>query len=145
MIDHPLLGSWRLISWENRTEGGEVSYPMGEGTVGFLHYSSDERMSVAVMAAGRPNFAADDLLSGTVAEKAAAMASFTAYCGRFEVFGDRVVHHVEVSSFPNWVGTRQERFMAFDGDRLTLSTAPLLLRGKTQRAYLTWERVGGEA
>jgi hypothetical protein len=52
------------------------------------------------------------------------------------------VHHVEVSLFPNWVGSAQERVYACSGDRLSLSTAPLLQRGSEQRAYLVWERAG---
>jgi hypothetical protein len=47
-----------------------------------------------------------------------------AYCGRYEVHGDHVVHHIEQSLFPNWVGTSQKRFIELEGDRLTLTTDP---------------------
>jgi hypothetical protein len=55
---------------------------------------------------------------------------------------DRVVHHVEVSLFPNWVGSAQVRHYELAGNRLTLSTAPLLQGGRERRAYLVWERAG---
>jgi hypothetical protein len=32
-------------------------------------------------------------------------------CGRYEFRGDTVVHRVELSLFPNWVGVEQERLV----------------------------------
>jgi hypothetical protein len=34
MSSNPLVGIWRLISWENRTLDGEVSHPLGEDAAG---------------------------------------------------------------------------------------------------------------
>jgi hypothetical protein len=48
---------------------------------------------------------------------------------------------VELSLFPNWVGSDQERWVELAGDRLTLSASPLLLSGKQQVPCLVWERV----
>jgi hypothetical protein len=55
--------------------------------------------------------------------------------------GVKVVHHVKVSFFPNWVGVDQERFFDFDRNRLSLSTPPFLIGGMQQTAHLIWERV----
>jgi Lipocalin-like domain len=52
-----------------------------------------------------------------------------------------VVHHVELSLFPNWVGTDQQRLVELAGDRLILSARPLLLAGQLQVPRLVWERV----
>jgi hypothetical protein len=49
---------------------------------------------------------------------------------------------VELSSFPNWVGTDQERWVELPGDRLTLSASSLLLAGTQQVPRLVWQRVG---
>jgi hypothetical protein len=56
------------------------------------------------------------------------------------VHQDTVVHHIEVSLFPNWKGVDQVRRFAFDGDRLTLSTAPMVVAGVERTAHLVWER-----
>ena len=90
---------------------------------------------------GRSGFAAGDLLGGTTQEKARAVEGVVAYAGRYTFHGDRVVHHVELSLFPNWVGSDQERTVELDGDRLILSASPLLLGGKRQVPRLVWERV----
>ena len=39
---------------------------------------------------------------------------------------------MELSLFPNWVGSDQQRWVEFAEDRLTLSASPLLLAGKQQ-------------
>ena len=56
--------------------------------------------------------------------------------------GDTVIHRVELSLFPNWVGVAQERLVEVKGNRLTLSTRPILLGGVRQTAHLIWEAVG---
>ena len=136
-----LVGAWRLLSWENRAADGQITYPMGADARGYLLYTADGRFSVTISRRGRAGFAAGDLLSGTTEEQARAVEGFVAYAGRYSFHGDRVIHHVELSLFPNWVGTDQERWVELAGDRLILSTSPLLLAGKQQVPRLVWERV----
>jgi hypothetical protein len=141
MSSNLLVGTWRLLSWENRTLDGEVSYPLGEDASGYIAYNEDGYMFVAITRAGRRPFAAGDLLSASTAEKADAADTYVSYCGRYEFHGETVIHRVELSLFPNWVGVAQERLVKIDGDTLTLSTHPLLLEGREQTAHLLWQRV----
>ena len=78
---------------------------------------------------------------GATEEKALAMEGFVAYAGRCSFHGDRVIHHVELSLFPNWVGSDQERWVELAGGRLILSASPLLLAGRQPVPRLVWERV----
>ena len=133
------LGAWKLVSVETRKEDGEV-HRRGE-RVGYLLYNDEGYMSVAFMKRDRPEFASGDIRGGTVEEKVAAVEGYTSYCGRYEVKGDKVIHHIEVSLFPNWVGVRQERMYKLDGDRLTLSTPLMLVGGRRLSTHLIWERV----
>lgn len=141
MKSNPLIGTWRLVSWENRSSDGRVSYPLGEDAVGYIMYTEDGYMSVAIMPPGRVKFAAEDLLGGSQQERAWAAGTYVSYCGRYEFRGDTVVHQVELSLFPNWIGVEQERLVELRENRLTLSTRPILLSGKQQTARLIWERV----
>jgi Lipocalin-like domain len=142
MASNPLIGTWRLLSWENRSvEDGQVSYPLGEEASGYLIYNEDGYMFVAIMAPNRLRFAADDLLSATKEEEAQAEETYVSYCGRYDFDVDTVIHHVELSLFPNWIGGYQERLVDLGENRLTLSTRPLLLRGIQQTAHLIWERI----
>ncbi len=140
MTSNPLIGTWRLVSWENRDADGQISHPLGEDAVGYIMYSPDGYMSVAIMRPDRTKFAAGDLLSGSEAEKAHAAGTYVSYCGRYEFRGETVVHQVELSLFPNWVGVAQERLVELKGDRLTLSTRPILLGGMQRSAHLVWKR-----
>jgi hypothetical protein len=142
MASNPLIGTWRLVSWENRSvDGQEVSYPLGKDATGYIMYNQDGYMFVAIMAPHRLRFAADDLLSATKEEEAQAEETYISYCGRYDFLGDTVVHHVELSLFLNGIGVDQERLVDLRGNRVTLSTRPLLLRGIQQTAHLIWERV----
>ncbi len=48
MASNPLIGTWRLISWENRSVvDGQVSYPLGKDAVGYIVYNQDGYMFVA--------------------------------------------------------------------------------------------------
>ena len=142
MTSNPLVGTWRLISWETRSvDGQKVSYPFGREAVGYIMYNEDGYMSVDITRPNRERFAAGDLLSGSTEEKAHAASSYVSYCGRYEFQGETVIHHVELSLFPNWVSVDQERLVELRGNRLTLSTRPVLLGGKLQTAHLIWERV----
>jgi lipocalin-like protein len=136
-----LVGTWRLVSFHLRTLGGDLTYPFGRDAVGYYVFSESGYMSVAVMKANRPQFVAGDILGGSTEEKVAAAEGYISYSGKYEVQGDKVVAHPEVSFFPNWVGVDQVRLWALEGNRLTLSTPPVLVRGMQQTAHLVWERV----
>jgi hypothetical protein len=141
MTSNPLVGTWRLISWENRDLDGTINYPLGEDAVGYIMYNEDGYVFVAIMRSDRAKFAVGDLLSGSIEEKAYAAGTYVSYCGRYEFRGDTVIHHVELSLFPNWVGVEQERLVEIKGDQLTVSTRPMLFGGAQRTAHLIWERV----
>ena len=142
MTSNPLVGTWRLISWEIRSvDGQKISYPLGKDAVGYIIYNQDGYMSVAISRPNRQEFEAGDLLGGSAEEKAQAASTYVSYCGRYEFYGATVSHHVDLSLFPNWVGVEQERLVELRGNRWSLSTRPMLLGGIQQTAHLIWERV----
>ena len=135
---HALCGSWRLISFELRLPNGDLSYPFGRDAKGYVFYNAQGFMSAAFMGAERVKPQSADLAATS---KTVNYDQFNAYCGRFEVKGDRVTHHVEVASLPQWCGIDQERIFKIDGDRLILETPPLTIAAQAPTAYLIWERV----
>ncbi len=116
---------------------------MGDDPEGLVVYSGDGRMVVLMARANRSGITSDDVTGGPESERAQAFASFIAYGGRFEVDGNVVTHHVEMSLFPNWVGSVQRRQweLAEAGRILTLTSPPVTLGGATRIQRLTWERV----
>ncbi|MGH9741222.1 MAG: lipocalin-like domain-containing protein [Candidatus Acidiferrum sp.] len=139
------IGAWRLVSLEARTSTGDVSYPYGPDAAGYLLYSREGYMSVAVMQARRADFSSPDALQTPAAEKLAAFDTYSSYSGRYEIRGQKVIHHVEISLFPNWTGKEQERFFAFSGDRLTLTAPPMLIGGVKLKLVAIWQRLRSDA
>jgi hypothetical protein len=135
-----LLGSWRLVSAIATTaSGGRDTHPYGLKPSGLLSYMPDGRMTAMIAYDGRRPLSGDRV-SAPSAERADAYATFFAYAGRYTVNGDRVTHTSKIASVPNWVGTDLVRLTAIHGDRLTLSTPPLSVAGRTQSTELVWER-----
>ncbi len=134
-----VVATWRLQLWETRTADGAVRFPLGRDAVGYLSYTPDGYVFVAMMRAGRPRYETSDLLGGTPAERAEAAAGYVTYCGRYEMQDGRAIHRIELSLFPNWVGVDQVRFAEVDGDTLTITTAPIAIGG-TPTNRLVWPR-----
>lgn len=136
-----IFGAWRLERCMAEDSSGEVLLPLGDSPVGILIYERSGAMSVAIMRGGRERFGGNDILAASQAEKARAAEDYLSYAGRFELTGDRVRHHVEVSLFPNWVGGVQERRWVVTGDRLELSTDPIVFGHRTRVARMIWRRL----
>lgn len=137
-------GIWKLASSEYRLPDGQAIFPMGRNAAGILVYSVDGHMCVQIMRSDRPAFTSDDRMAGTTEEIKSAFEGFVAYFGTYEVNREEgtVTHHMEGSSFPNWVGGKQKRFFELSGDRLTLRTPPIRLGGHQITGVLHWKRIG---
>ena len=144
MTDNPFLGTWRLISCENRDPAGERGYPLGPAAVGYLTYTADGYMFAQIMAADRTALATRNPFGGADAEAATAARSHMSYCGKYEVRtggeNDKVVHRVAISDFPNWVGGEQLRFYKFEDEKLILSAPPFQTKQGEITTFLIWER-----
>lgn len=82
-----------------------------------------------------------DRISAPAEEKVEAYSTFFAYAGRYSVTGNKVIHHVEISSVENWINTDLTRLIVFEGHRIRLITPPLSVGARSQTTELLWERV----
>jgi hypothetical protein len=136
-----LVGSYRLRSFRDIADDGEVREPLGARPVGFILYSPERYMTAVLMAADRPNFGAGDILSGTDAERVQAFATASGYAGRWHIEDGHVVHHLEAATFPNWTGSVQRRPYEIEGDELRLFPPRLLMDGKMRRSEVFFRRL----
>jgi hypothetical protein len=136
------ISAWKLVTSEFHTSDGKVTYPLGEKAVGILMYDGGGRMAAQLMRPDRPKFASGDMRGGTPEEIKTAVEGYVAYFGTYEVDDKKgtVVHHVEASLFPNWLGQDQIRFFEFSADLLTLKTLPILSGGQEITGVLVWKR-----
>jgi hypothetical protein len=139
-----IVGTWRVLTHDLLNKDGTVTYPHGEVHPAGIIYSADGHMALVATRANRSKFTSPvsgrDISGATKEELAEAAGGTVAYFGRYEVKSDpdRVIHHIEVSLFPNWEGVAQERFAKLEGDRMTLSIAPDK-DGAVGRVF--WQRV----
>ena len=81
------------------------------------------------------------LRRGSPEEQAEAFKTFLAYAGTYRLDGDKVTHHVEVSSIQNYVDKDLVRSVKFKDDQIILLTPPMRMNGKMQTIELIWQRL----
>jgi len=143
-----LCGSWSLESWLRVSADGSERAPFGHDAQGSLFYAltSDGdgwlgRMSAQLSVRARPPLSASPTSGERTREKSAAFDTYLAYSGRWRLDGTRVIHAVELSLYPAWVGTELVRAVSFVGDRLVLSALPEPGGGSPRASqHLRWRR-----
>ncbi len=142
-IASAFVGSWRLVSYSATTASGETTYPMGRDAQGRITYESSGRMAVQLADPSCAAFAGGDPRAATDAEVRAAFDGYLAYYGTYTVHADQgtVVHHLEMSTIPNWRGSEQVRHFDLQDRQVTLSTPPILLGGTERVSKLVWEKL----
>ena len=118
-----LVGSWQLMSYEDRASDGAAVYPYGRSPAGLLIYDSTGHMAIQIMKQPPPQVASDDWDKFTSAERVALYDGYVAYFGRYEVDTTRrvVIHRPEADLSRLYIGRREERRFELAEDRLVLS------------------------
>src|SRR5439155_6346759 len=113
-----------------KNTAGEITYPMGQKPVGRLTYDARGRMSAQIMRPGR-----------ATGDKPAAYDGYVAYYGTYAVKEQEgaVIHHVEASLYPSWVGSDQRRLFRFSEGKLILRSINGS-GGPGTENVLVWER-----
>lgn len=144
-MSHDLVGTWKLVEWTAAVDDKPIT-PFGGETTGLITYTEDGRMWGTLMRVDRPLVDGDTLAAAPEPERAAAAAGYLNYAGTYRLEGTAVVHAVEVSLFPNWIGTDQVRDLqwtpnAHGGHDLLLSAQSTSRKGETITNRLIWRRL----
>ncbi len=142
MMENPLLGTWKLISWQVQKENGEVDYPLGEDAIGYTVYTDNGYVSFQAMSANRPKYSNEN--EPNPEEVVAAAETCMSYWGKYEIVADlkKVISYPEVSSYPNFVGTTVERFFSeITENTMSISSSYWQEDGIKVRYYLNWQRI----
>jgi Lipocalin-like domain len=93
--------------------------PFGANPTGILIMDGNGRISVQFIDSDLPKFASDDRLEGTSEENKAVQHGILCYFGTYSVSdADHSNIHIESSSFPNWKGADQKRFLTLTEDEM---------------------------
>jgi hypothetical protein len=121
-----LIGTWIVVSWEQKKNDGTTLRQFGENPAGMAIFDASGRYIITVMRSDRAKYKSDALWQGTAEENETAANGTQTYFGTYTVndADQSIAIHVEGSSFPNWNGANQKRFVAIAGDQLTLTIRP---------------------
>lgn len=121
-----MVGTWTLLSWEQKKGDGSKVERYGAGPKGIAFFDAGGRYIITVMRPDRAKYASKALWQGTPEENKETADGTITYFGTYSANDEdsSIAIHVEGSSFPNWNGTDQKRFVAIAGDQLTLTVRP---------------------
>jgi hypothetical protein len=139
---NPLVGSWQLERVVAiRPNGEETVSRWGRNPSGMITYTADGRMASQIMGDPRPTVR--DPGNPTPEESKAILESYLAYSGTYTYDPSTrvVVHHASMSILPTEIGQVMPRQVELQGDRVTLTSTPYILRGETVFNRLTWRRL----
>ena len=141
--DLSVIGMWELISCEAQGDDGTLTYPFGKDVAGLLMIDARGYFSAQLMDMKRPSFKITDPRGGTPGEVKKAFENYIGYYGTFDLdeTNEVIVFHVRGAWLPNWIGSDQIRYYTLSGNRMTITTAPVLFNGKNRVGKLIWERV----
>jgi hypothetical protein len=133
-----VTGTWKLVSWLTKFDGGNTVEPYGPNAKGRLVLTPEGQWIIILTGANRRPATTND-------EKAALLDSMLAYSGKYTVEGDRITTRVEMSSNEVYIGSNQNqaRFFKIEGDKLILRTPEIVSAvrvGQKAVGTITFER-----
>ena len=137
-----LVGTWMLASIYVEGPDGSRLEPFGRKPTGILIMDGNGHISVEFIDSGVPKFASNDRLEGTPEENKAVVHGTLCYFGTYSVIdADRTLNiHIESSSYPNWSGTNQNRFLALTGDEMNWTNPTASTGGPGFTGHTVWKR-----
>lgn len=136
----PLIGTWFLREAYAIAADGERLYDVyGARPTGVIHYGDDGRMMALITHDGRERLDGDRQ-AAPESQRAQAYKSSIAYAGAFSLADGWVSHAVDMSTYPNWVGTVLRRAFRFEQGDVVLTTAPQIQDGVETVIKLVWQR-----
>ena len=125
-LKEQLVGTWMLLSWEQKKADGSKVERYGTSPTGMAIFDAGGRYIITVMQSDRSKYASNALWQGTPEENKETADGTITYFGTYSLreAESSIAIHVEGSSFPNWNGTDQKRFVTIAGDQLTLTVRP---------------------
>lgn len=128
-LKEQLVGTWTLVSWDQRNADGTTVQQFGANPKGIAFFDTTGHYIITVMRSDRAKYAIDNfgqIAQATAEEHKATAQGTITYFGTYSVNeADRIVDiRVEASSFPNWNGTDQKRFFEVTEDQLKLTVRP---------------------
>jgi len=105
-------------------------------------------MSVQIIKADRERYDIPDIEGGTAEQTLSAARGLFAYAGKYTVDEENAIvyHHLEFCLVPNWIGSKQKRYITKESENvLVLGADPARIGpgGKKRVTSLRWIKMDG--
>jgi len=119
-----LVGTWTMVSITLEKDGKKTDL-FGPEPQGRLIRDADGHVAYLVTRADLPKFASNNRTAGTPEENKAIVQGSIFYFGSYSVneADKTITTHIEVCSFPNWIGAERESTYTINGDELDTTTS----------------------
>ncbi len=131
----PLVGTYKLVSFTTEVDDQSPLDMLGKSPRGYLVLTPTRWMH-AITAENRK-------FGSSLEAKAALWESLSAYSGRYNLEGNKIIVTVDVSWNESWNGTQVTRFWQLEGNRLSITTARAPFARDPSKMAVTrvvWER-----
>ena len=117
-----------------------VSASYGDNARGMLIFTADGRYQLSIQRAALPKVASNIRTKATPQEEHAIVEGSINHFGRYSIDHKKniLTLSIEGSTFPNWIGTTQQRSYKITNDALTYKVA--VVSGTGQPGETTWKR-----
>jgi Lipocalin-like domain len=142
-IEQELIGTWSLISVDNKYPDSSRVHPYGDNPQGMLIFDSKGNYAIQILKAVRPKVASGDKNTCTPEENAALVQGSNSHFGKYLVDGTTktILFKIEHASFPNWEGTTQKRSYTFTGNEIKYVVTHTTQGGQSVVAEVAWRRL----
>src|SRR5215831_9390321 len=123
-IPKELVGTWTIVSITQETDGKTTDL-FGPNPQGRRIIDADGHVFYMVTSGDLPKFASNNRAAGTPEENKAVVQGSIAYFGTITVneVDKSYTYHIEVCSFPNWIGTDHKSTYTINEDELIATTS----------------------
>ena len=115
--DASLIGTWKLVAFENRIDNEPPIPQLGARPTGYIIFTREGRLMTVLTGDGRKAGTGD-------AERVALHKTMFAYTGKYRVEGNNLITAVDVSWNEAWNGTELRRAFRIEGEKLFVESAP---------------------
>ena len=100
-----------LIHCIEKKPDGSTFYNWGEGAIGYIVYTKENRVAVQIMRANRQAYGTTNIQDITPNEALELSQDYNAYFGSFKIDSEQqlIIHHIEGHLVPNFVGKENKR------------------------------------
>ena len=122
-LKEQLIGTWTIVSVVNTRPDGTKFDPFGGKATGLMMSDGAGHFSYQIIRSDIPKLASNNRQQGTADEFKAMAQGVLAYFGTYSLddSGKTLTQHIEISSFPNFNGTKRIWEIALTGDELTIT------------------------